>query len=55
MPIILTICAFYILFMTCLWNTHSLFTAILLKFVSYCCAIALFLCAMNEFGWVQIF
>jgi hypothetical protein len=55
MPIILIICAVYILFMSCLWNTHSILAAILLKFIPFCCVIALLLYAMNEFGWVQIF
>ena len=55
MGIICVICAAYLLFMNCCFTAYTIRTTILFKFFPFCCSIALLLCAMNEFGWIQIF
>ena len=53
--IIFAFCAAYILFMSCLWNPHTICAAIMCKFIPYCCSIALLICAANELGWIKVF
>lgn len=49
------VCAAYFLFMNCLLTAYTIRAAVLFKFIPFCCFIALLVCAMNEFGWIQIF
>ena len=55
MGIICVVCAAYLLLMNCCLTAHTIRAAVLFKFFPFCCSISLLLCAMNEFGWIQIF
>lgn len=55
MPIVLTICAFYWIVMAFTIKTRNFSSTFVFKVLPFCCGIATFLCAMDGFGWVQIF
>lgn len=55
MGVICVVSATYLLLMNCCLTVHTIRAAILFKFLPFCCFIALLVCAMNEFGWIQVF